>query len=191
MAWLKTITNAWCTSSRMHESVRLPCIFGCKDSADRLDHYVGCRILWSIIHEAFGGDFTPCHVSRLCYHAPSPIKFVHIACAFEVYHSMKIGLRSIIDDAIRTYRFSEIVRVASKLARESQQLYAPHSHQNSELAVSSAIFSQVSSDNIDMMQDHPLHSLSISDDPNSEPADAAPSNGAASRSYREADTSPL
>ena len=34
MSWLKTSTNAWCTSSRMHESPILPCIFGCKDAKD-------------------------------------------------------------------------------------------------------------------------------------------------------------
>ena len=123
MAWVKTVTNAWCTSTRMHEAARLPCIFGCKDSIGRLDHYIDCTVLWSIIHEAFEGNFTPCIVARLCYSAPSHIKFIHIACAFEVYHALKIGLRSVIDDAVCSSRLSEVIRVASKLVCETRQKY--------------------------------------------------------------------
>ena len=54
MAWFKTVTNAWTTSYRMHEPIRLRCLFGC-DAPDRIDHYMSCLTLWSILHEAFGG----------------------------------------------------------------------------------------------------------------------------------------
>ena len=39
MCWLKTISNAWHTTTRMHEDVIWPCIFGCNDCVDNLMHY--------------------------------------------------------------------------------------------------------------------------------------------------------
>ena len=35
MTVLKTWTNAWCTSSRYHEEVRLPGVFGCQECDNR------------------------------------------------------------------------------------------------------------------------------------------------------------
>ena len=57
------------------------------------------------------------------YSAPSPQKLIHIACAFEIYHALKIGLRSIVDEAVSSSRFSEVLRNASKIAQEFNQRY--------------------------------------------------------------------
>ena len=124
MAWFKTVTNAWCTSSRMHESSQLQCIFGCRDCKDMLGHYVECNILWSILHESFGGVFPPSKVSRLNYQHPSQQNIIVISAAFEIYHALKIGLRHIVDDSQATQRFAEIIRIASKLAVESRTSHA-------------------------------------------------------------------
>ena len=45
MAWFKTVTNAWCTSSRLNEPVTLNCIFGCGNEIDRISHYLECHVL--------------------------------------------------------------------------------------------------------------------------------------------------
>ena len=156
MAWLKTITNAWCTSTRMHEAVSLPCIFGYKDCTDRLDHYVDCIILWSILHEAFGGRFSPCLVSRLNYSAPCPQKLIHIACAFEIYHALKIGLRSAVDEAVSTSRFSEIIRNASKIAKESTQQYI-HFFPRGRLALSNVLDSNQATLATQIIDGSPAH----------------------------------
>ena len=34
--YLQTLTDAWCTSHRMHEIPRLPCVLGCVDAQDTL-----------------------------------------------------------------------------------------------------------------------------------------------------------
>jgi len=46
---LRTWTNAWCTSSRLHEASALPCLFGCVGFPDNLKHYLRCPILWRFI----------------------------------------------------------------------------------------------------------------------------------------------
>jgi len=47
--FLRTWTNAWCTSSRLHEATVMPCLFGWVDFPDDLKHYVRCPVLWRVI----------------------------------------------------------------------------------------------------------------------------------------------
>ena len=47
---MKSWTNAWTTSSRMHEAELLPCLFDCPDALDTLDHYLACDRLWRLFH---------------------------------------------------------------------------------------------------------------------------------------------
>jgi len=46
---LRIWTNAWCTSSRLHEASALRCLFGCVGFPDNLKHYLRCPILWRVI----------------------------------------------------------------------------------------------------------------------------------------------
>ena len=52
MCWLKAVGGGWTTSVRMHESVLLPCVFGCLDCRDEIRHYFTCPILWQLAKEA-------------------------------------------------------------------------------------------------------------------------------------------
>ena len=49
MALIRTWSNGWFTSVRMHEPIALPCIFGC-DAGDTLHHYLKCDVLWTLIY---------------------------------------------------------------------------------------------------------------------------------------------
>ena len=118
LAWLKTVTNGWCTSRRMHEPVLLPCIFGCSDASDTISHYLEYMILWSIIDEVFHGYVHPLSVGRVNYLDPNPNRVIVISAAFEVYHALKIGLRDIIDSAICSKMLGQIYRVSHKLIVE-------------------------------------------------------------------------
>ena len=118
IAWLKTVTNAWCTSHRMHETNKLNCIFGCRTSPDRLDHYITCNLLWSLLHEAFGGDFTPCLFARLNFSMPCERNLYILAAAFDIYHGLKIGLREVVDEANVSLRFATISHNAKLIARD-------------------------------------------------------------------------
>ena len=49
MAILRTWSNGWFTTTRMHESEVFPCIFGC-DAHDSLHHYLRCEVFWTLIY---------------------------------------------------------------------------------------------------------------------------------------------
>ena len=72
----------------------------------------------------FGSAFAPALVSRLGYQDPDPRKIVIIACAFEIYHALKVGSRSMVDECVNNSRFSEIVRNASRIASEYRTKHA-------------------------------------------------------------------
>ena len=56
LMFVKTIVNSWSTPYRYHESVRLPCIFGCEGCHDTLMHYLRCDILRTTSCTALGLD---------------------------------------------------------------------------------------------------------------------------------------
>ena len=89
LCWLKTVAGGWCTTYRMHEDVKWPCVFGCCDSKDDLQHYLICPALWQyplpfvgVIDSIFIGE-------RLCLSDPSIRKLRAIAIVHAVYHSCK------------------------------------------------------------------------------------------------------
>ena len=58
MIGIRTLCNSWVTSSRFHEAVLLPCIFGCgclgpllpgNSCKDYLTHYLSCSRLWDVV----------------------------------------------------------------------------------------------------------------------------------------------
>ena len=125
----------------LHEPHILKCIFGCRDHQDRLSHYLECPILLSILDEVFTVPVPPTTASRVNYEHPSLLKLLLISVSFEIYHAIKIGLRSEVDHAQVNRRFSEIYRVASKVARNFHSthstgkylaVWAAHPRENSE-----------------------------------------------------------
>ena len=71
----KSDRNSGVTSSRYHESVLLPCIFGCNSNcprpmddhaADDVHHYVRCPALWSVIDSAMQEKNLLLPEQRLC-----------------------------------------------------------------------------------------------------------------------------
>ena len=114
----------------MHENVILPCIFGCAGQEDRLSHYMHCITMWSILNESFGGIFAPSLVSRLGYQSPCPQKFIVIACAFEVYHALKVGNRSIVEECVASCRFAKVVQYSSDIAADYRKRFALHLYDN-------------------------------------------------------------
>jgi len=159
--WLKTVSNAWCTTSRMHESSSLPCIFGCAGQEDRLSHYMHCITLWSILHESFGGYFAPSLVSRIGYLQPSPKKFIIIACAFEIYHALKVGNRNIVEECVATFRFSKVVHHASRIAVDYRKSYADQfkEYSGTSLAQGRSSTSHIPRSNVGALRSHPRRQL--------------------------------
>ena len=94
-AVIKTWANAWTTSSRLHEPISLPCIFGCDGCDDALEHYLTCDILWTAViscsfrrTELLWSD----PLARLGL-AGSYEWLQMLAVAFSCYHALKLGHR--------------------------------------------------------------------------------------------------
>ncbi len=84
----KTWVNSWHSSNRYHESIRLPCIFGCAGAVDRLAHYIMCPHLFALIKRFFP-PASPCPVERLGLVNPSRESFLVAACTFGGYHAAR------------------------------------------------------------------------------------------------------
>ena len=87
--WLRTVVGGWTTSLRMHEIHPLPCIFGCLDCVDNLEHYMLCPILWNISCEIYSGEDSLVLEERLCLRNPTIIKLARLAITCDIYHTVK------------------------------------------------------------------------------------------------------
>ena len=89
---MKSWLGGWCTSHRLHEDSRLPCLFGCPagEAEDSWLHYGQCRKLWLITYRELGAPMPPDLPTRfglvLC-----PGAFNAIAVTFDVYHTLKLS----------------------------------------------------------------------------------------------------
>ena len=95
---LRSICNGWATSYRYHETVRLPCLFGCKllhpvdqrkrGQRDDMVHYLGCPFLWKLVETLTGEYF--CFISdRLGVGRHDGVE--GIILAHHLYHFLKMG----------------------------------------------------------------------------------------------------
>ena len=120
----------------------LSACFGC-DAKDSLEHYIICRLLWSVLDCAFGGNLNPNLFARVNYSAPSSMQCCLIATAFEIYHALKIGQRALVDTALSCRRFAPIITVAELIAADCARKVG---NLDSESDSSSTSSSSVSSD---------------------------------------------
>ena len=126
MCLIKTMCNAWCTSHRLHEACRLPCVFGCKSGLDKLSHYLECPNLWGLVSLVLGGEWFPTDIlGRLGLSTPS-LRAVHgVFMAFHVYHAVKVSHREVVVAALDSSDFSPTYLVARSSARAALALIRP------------------------------------------------------------------
>ena len=88
---IKTWSSGWATSSRYHEGVLLPCLFGCK-CIDKLAHYFVCPhlfALWTFL----AGDVSSDPLERGGLIRPEPNVFLQIVFVFSGYHAIRRELK--------------------------------------------------------------------------------------------------
>ena len=74
----------------MHESVALPCIFGCLDCKDEFCHYLRCPILWELAREALDMRETSFAVwDRLCLTSSNVNKLKLLGYCHLLYHTLR------------------------------------------------------------------------------------------------------
>ena len=110
MASVKTLMNAWCTSHRFHEPVLLPCIFGCKHKKDDLEHYLWCgtfkEICQAATKEIVADDLQG--KIGLGDAEPTRLDFVHVACMFTTYHTIRNTYAHLLHKKMRIQEFDRI-----------------------------------------------------------------------------------
>jgi hypothetical protein len=123
MSWVKTISNAWTTTYRMHERQLWSCVFGCAECEDSTSHYLSCPLLLSLVHEISSTPFGPSVAHRLGLIDPD-LSHIHLlTICFSVYHTLKGEYKHKIIEAFRHQRFAEVHHLARKIAHDSFHSY--------------------------------------------------------------------
>jgi hypothetical protein len=108
---VKSWVNGWTTSERMHEDVRLGCIFGHNGCKDSMAHYMVCGRIWRAVAFARGEPyFDQPPLQRLCLRDWGRPSAVDLAVAFRVYHDLKFKKTNIapgmpLNAATAAYKF--------------------------------------------------------------------------------------
>ena len=111
MMFIKTLSNSWFTSNRMHEEVRLPCIMGCEACEDRLVHYIHCAPLWDVVCTAMRRDnawASLLGIERLGFPNPDPCHLYLFGVMFKTCHALRFDFAPVINGCIADDDFSAI-----------------------------------------------------------------------------------
>lgn len=146
---MRTCCNAWPTSNRFHEKIRLPALCGCDVAiGDDLRHYIRCRTLWKFVGHAalkipwfrhacttYGLPLCPLQVgAERCIHARMLVRAInHVsafvtATAYQTYCKLKFADVSDVCAAIRAgnrSRVHHIVAAAAIATARDVSLVAP------------------------------------------------------------------
>ena len=119
---IKTLINSWSTSSRMGESVVLPCLFCGQVEEDELCHYLSCDTFWTLLISSAGLKTVSLSLlslspsQRVGMLNPSKVCFKLLAGAFLVYHAIKIGHTVEIQNACSSGDFVPLQELTLSLA---------------------------------------------------------------------------
>ena len=123
-ALIKTWSNTWATSSRMHEDRRMSCIFGCQ-ADDALEHYLVCDPLWTaVISNTFkrvellyADPFTKL---GMCENSSEWCQMMSVA--FSCYHALKFShmddIRALLDNGHPSKVETRLFNYASAHAKD-------------------------------------------------------------------------
>ena len=95
VVWVKTISNGWCTSTRLHEEKSLKCIFGCHLARDETRHYLLCPVMRAIVCDSAPDHFSeipagnPCILASLGLIAQGRSAFYYTYLLYTLYHDRK------------------------------------------------------------------------------------------------------
>ena len=82
MKVIKTLFNAWTTSSRMGGAHYIyPCLFGCKDKCDRLGHCLVCPMMLSL-RKFMHRELSIHPPERWGLNSPNKRDIIHMCCVF-------------------------------------------------------------------------------------------------------------
>ena len=87
MRVIKTWANGWTASSRLHETQKFPCLFGCLGQKDDFRHYVHCPILRAMCC-FLKREIPPDPLIHFGIRSPSKERQLHVCSLFSGYHAL-------------------------------------------------------------------------------------------------------
>ena len=127
---LKILLNAWSTSNRIEGANSVyPYLFGCDACVDRLSHFLICPKMKSICK--FLDRNCPHHpISRLGIDNPDNGAFIHMCCAYSVYHAVISHVKMNHDTfATNCQRLKLSIRSTQKTWSVSADAFAVSAHE--------------------------------------------------------------
>ena len=109
MQIIKTWCNSWSTSYRYHADTLHPCLLGCENKKDDLDHYVNCPHIWNIARTACPHLKFDSMLDRICVDQPCTDSLKVFAATLPAYHNIKPSdceARASFDSARRNFEFT-------------------------------------------------------------------------------------
>ena len=89
MRIIRTWCNGWATSHRFHETVRLPCLFGCIGATDSFSHYVHCPYWLHLLQRVLPHPPSVYPLSRLGLVDANRNCLLAVAASYGGYHAVK------------------------------------------------------------------------------------------------------
>ena len=90
---LKTWTNGWITSHRMHEEYVHPCLLGCQGKKDDLSHYVHCPYIFCIM-KFLVPEVSSDPILRLGLVNSTVPKLKNVCCMFSAFHGLRASVHA-------------------------------------------------------------------------------------------------
>ena len=112
-AVIKSWANAWTTSTRMHEESDIGCLFGCEREPDKLEHYLSCDHLWTVVISCTFRRVELLHAVpfvKLGFGENSNEWLQMLSVAFACYHQLKFSHMSEIE-ACRTAKDYSVIHL--------------------------------------------------------------------------------
>jgi len=85
VSWLRLLANGWPTTVRFHEKRLEPCFACGTANMDRVDHFMGCDMLWETLRAVTGVEIPTCIIGRLGVDGPDEMRTVVVGALGAVY----------------------------------------------------------------------------------------------------------
>ena len=113
---LRTWSNGWLTTSRMHEANAMPCVFGCDEEVDSLHHYLRCEALWALVYTCTNSNnsslLQQSIEERCCIRNISPPNLMRLYSASATYHSLRKLHAELLENAVSSGDFTWVYETA-------------------------------------------------------------------------------
>ena len=97
---------------------------GCARARDDLRHYLECPILLALVSEQIHIPLGPTVFHRLNVFDPNKCSAVALTLMYNMYHTLKVGHRQTVNEAVAIGRFGRCCQIATAVASDYSRQYS-------------------------------------------------------------------